>query len=154
MDECTVRSDDSSKELKEQVEKSTVDLKSLNDDEFKDVNDDLQNGLNKAIEETESQLNDLSLNDKSKRVCEDDASEDEYYDVTSDGSNVDSETSSIADVEEDRPVVIEKLINDDEQIDNEEKVNKSADEREQGDGEVSYMIFIFLRIISFNTCIF
>lgn len=165
MDECTVQNstEDSFKEPNEQTDKvESVELKSINDDEFKDVNEINEttkelNGLkstelNKQIEETENQLNDLSLTDKkdltSKRTDED-ASEDEYYDVTSDGSNVDSELSSL---HENEKLKHKSLNNDDvldlndvnneiehntDEINLESKLDKSGDEREQGDGEVS-----------------
>ena len=140
MDECTVRSDKST-DLKELVDKA--DLRSSNDDEFKDVNEDLQNGLTKAVDETESQLNDLTLNDKAKRV-EDDASEDEYYDVTSDGSN--SETSSVVDIDEHKsddkadeqlPDEPDEHREEPQTVEDENKLDKTDNEREQGDGEVN-----------------
>lgn len=160
MDECTVKSTTAGDSSKEQLDaEPTVDLKSsggvVSDEEYKDVNDESKelNGLKsdeKQLAEAESQLNDLSLNDKkdslSKRT--DDGSEDEYYDVTSDGSNVDSELSSH---EEEHKSADEQVPHrdwameedeDDEpqQADKDElneKLDKSKDEREQGDGEVS-----------------
>lgn len=170
MDECTVRStttDDSSKELDNDNAPTVVELKSssgnvVSDEEYKDVNEATEsikelnglksNDLDKQMHEAESQLNDLSLNDKkdslSKRT--DDGSEDEYYDVTSDGSNVDSELSSHEeehksadendevlneDWEDDEPQ--QKQPDNEDELNREDQLDKSKDEREQGDGEVS-----------------
>lgn len=89
----------------------------------------------------DNELNKLSLNDKttSKQRLEDDSEEDEFYDITSDNSNVDSEESSPS-LSEHKS--LNELNNDNELNLNENKLNKSedeCDEREQGDGEVSYL---------------
>lgn len=168
MDECrSTTTVDSSKELDAAAVPTVDNLKStsanvVSDEEYKDVNeanDGIKelNGLksddlSKKIGDAESQLNDLSLNDKkeslSKRTDED-GSEDEYYDVTSDGSNVDSELSSHEEEHKSADEHDEAPNNDwedddqplEQQQDNEEEdelnLDKSKDEREQGDGEVS-----------------
>lgn len=138
MDECKVdvkNADDCSKEsLKD--DKTTLNSKN-NDEEFKDLEDsnDLNGHTDKNLEEVENQLNDLSLNNKTSKRLDDDASEEEeeYYDITSDNSNVDSEElSSLPDQHKSLNELNNvEIINDDL----EDKLHKSEDEREQGDGE-------------------
>ena len=124
MDECTVKSTttaDSSKELDDNAP-TVIDLKTsstnvVSDEEYKDVNevnDSIKelNGLKSHDLGRPCNIADPCSNDKkdslSKRTDED-GSEDEYYDVTCDGSNVDSELSSH---EEEHKSADDEVLND------------------------------------------
>lgn len=155
MDQCAAKikeeencSNDSLKTSEEEKIKQ-LDLKSTNNDESKNLEDRNAEELNdepvnKNLKEVENQLNNLNLNDKrtqSKQRIDDDASEDEYFDITSDNSNADSE--ELSSLPENKPKLNNVDNLDDEEL-NLKKLNKSEnDERELGDGEVSRFFFYF-----------